>query len=182
MRRRMHFSSSLQIDKERSNALRAGCLACMCGARPVSPVYVRNRHFKLAPSLEFPHFERSDGCFKVAVALTGQGHSDVLYRRSRPGHPQRMSCTAPQHAPLRAHLCCHAEQTTKAVTEALRDAVFVLHKVKQPIAGCSQAIEAVPVVLTAVAKREHRHLPPYLRQHGPAEQTLTLTVPTVLLS
>ena len=75
-----------------------------------------------------------------------------------------MPCTTHQRVPLRPYLRCHA--------------VFILHNVKQPIAGCSQAIEAVPVVLTAVAKREHRHL----RQHGPAEQTLTLTDPTVLFN
>ena len=63
------------------------------------------------------------------------------------------------------YLCCHAKQTTKAVTEALRDAVFILNKVEQPIASRSQAIEAVSIVLTAIAQGEHGHLPPYLGQH-----------------
>ena len=37
-------------------------------------------------------------------------------------------------------------------------------------------------MLTAVAKREHRHLPPYLHQYRLAEQTLTLTDPAVLFN
>ena len=90
-----------------------------------------------------------------------------------------MPCTSHQRIPLRPYLRCHAEQTPR---QSQKLCFFILHKVKQPIAGCSQAIEAPHVMLTAVAKHEHRHLPPYLHQHGPAERTLTLTNPTVLFN
>ena len=67
-----------------------------------------------------------------------------------------------------SHLTCDATQTP-----------MQSQKLSETLSSFSTK---VPVVLTAVAKREHRYLPPYLRQHGPAEQTLTLTDPTVLFN
>lgn len=158
----MHFSSSLHVHQEEVHRNERGCLHLLQPSQ--SHMYTSGMiTSNLRPGFSSRTLKGVTGASRwQSLSLV---KVTVTFWAGRVGQHTHTVALRSTERMVQPHLSCHTEQTTKTVTEALGNAVFILHKVKQPIAGCSQAMEAVPIMFTAVAKGEHRHLPSYLCQH-----------------